>query len=208
MHAELSPYGFTVITIALDQDPEKVRPFIEKAHPTHPSLIDTEWAFADLYNIVNVPEALWIDEHGRIVRPNDAVYVTGEYRRGGTGVDPAVHRARIRGWVKEGTGAMDPAEIRRLQRLPNPDHQLARAEFSLGVWLVRHVSRGAAEPHFVRAGELAPEDFTIRRGSMPFRGLNWAGEPFINMVREWREKGHYYYEILPDEPPPDDADRS
>jgi hypothetical protein len=197
-----------VITIGLDRDAEKVRPFIEKAKPTHPSLIDTEWTFADLYNIVNVPEALWIDEEGQIVRPNDAIYVTGEYRRGGTGVDPAAHRARIRRWVKEGLGAMSADEVRRRQRLPNPSHQQARAEFALGVWLVRHASREAAEPHFVTADELAPEDFTIRRGSMPFRGLNWAGEPFMNMVRDWREKGHYYYEILQDDPVPEDADRS
>lgn len=208
LHEELSPHGLTVITVALDTNPDKARPWIERANPAHPSLIDTDWRFADLYNIVNVPEALWIDEHGRIVRPNDAVYVTGEYRRGGTGVDPAAHRARIRAWVKQGTGAMSPEDVRRLQRIPDESHQLARTEFNLAVWMVRNSDREGAEAHFVRAGELAPHDFTIRRGSMPWRGINPAGPEFWQMVTEWREQGHYYYEILPDAPVPEDADRS
>ena len=76
---ELGGLGFTVITVALDEDPEDARPWIEAAQPTHPSLIDTDWAFADLYNVVNVPTVLWIDEAGRIVRPNDSVYVTSDY---------------------------------------------------------------------------------------------------------------------------------
>jgi hypothetical protein len=93
---------------------------------------------------------------------------------------------------------MSPDEVRRFQRLPDETHQLARAEFALGTWLVRNAGREAAEPHFIRAGELAPADFTIRRGSMPWRGIDSAGPEFRDMVRDWREQGHYYYEILPD----------
>lgn len=103
---------------------------------------------------------------------------------------------------------MSPDDVRRLQRQPNPDHQLARAEFALGAWLTRNIGRGAGDSHFLRAGELAPEDYTIRRGSLPFRGLSSAGPEWQAIVRERREQGHYYYEILPDEKPPEDADRS
>ena len=56
-----------MITVAIDRDPEESRPYIERAAPTHPSLIDTTWLLPDLYNIEQVPTVLWIDEHGRLV---------------------------------------------------------------------------------------------------------------------------------------------
>ena len=76
IHAELQQHGFTVITVALDQSAEDPRPFIEAAQPTHPSLIDTAHVVADSYRIINVPTVVWIDEEGRIVRPNDAAFGT------------------------------------------------------------------------------------------------------------------------------------
>src|SRR5260370_7436253 len=44
-------------------------PWIEAAQPTYPTLIDREHRLAELYGIINVPQAVWIDEAGRLVRP-------------------------------------------------------------------------------------------------------------------------------------------
>ena len=52
---------------------------------------------------------------------------------------------------------------------------------------------GAAEAHFVRAGELAPHDFTIRRGSMPIRGMDPMGADFAPLYAEWVQAGRPYY---------------
>ena len=79
LHHELSPLGLTVITVALDKRAEDARPWIEAAAPEHPSLIDADYVLADLYNVVNVPTVLWIDEEGRIVRPNDVHFVDETY---------------------------------------------------------------------------------------------------------------------------------
>ena len=76
--------------------------------------------------------------------------------------------------------------------------QRARAEFGLGEWLYRHGRTEAAARHFARAGELAPHDFTIRRGTMPMRGLDPMGPEFRAMLAEWRAAGHAYYLPLPD----------
>lgn len=194
---ELGGLGFTVITVALDEDPEDARPWIEAAQPTHPSLIDTDWAFADLYNVVNVPTVLWIDEAGRIVRPNDSVYVSGDYLRV-HGIEPEPHLARIRAWARTGAGALAEDEARRLQPVPDDEHQLARAHFGLAQWLYRHGHPERGDVHFLRAGELAPHDFTIRRGSMPMRGIDAAGPAFREMVTDWVGQGKPYYETLPD----------
>src|SRR5258707_8267295 len=47
-------------------------PWIEAAKPTYPTLIDREHRLAELYGIVNVPQAVWIDEAGGLVRPAEA----------------------------------------------------------------------------------------------------------------------------------------
>jgi hypothetical protein len=197
LHEELRECGFTVITVALDKSPDDARPWIEAARPTHPSLIDTGHVIADLFNIVNVPTILWIDERGRIVRPNDVAFGTDTFKHI-TGLQSARPLAALRAWVRGETPAFTGEEIRRLQSLPTADDQQARAEFGLGEWLFRRGRTEAAARHFARAGELAPHDFTIRRGTMPMRGIDPMGPEFRQMRGEWAAAGHSYYRPLPD----------
>ena len=57
-------------------------------------------------------------------------------------------------------------------------------------WLLHQRGRSeAAEAHFQRAGELSPHDWTIRRGSMPIRGVNPMGPQFFELYREWEAAG-------------------
>src|SRR5205807_8495552 len=44
-------------------------------------LTDTEHRRDDLYNRVNVPQAVWIDEKGAIVRPPETAGSTDHFRR-------------------------------------------------------------------------------------------------------------------------------
>ena len=197
LHEELRDFGFTVITVALDKSAADARPWIEAARPSHPSLIDTGHLVADLLNIVNVPTILWIDERSRIVRPNDVAFGTDTFKHI-TGLASAKSLAAVRAWVRGEGAAFTAEEIRALQSLPTADDQQARAEFALGDWLFRHGRAEAAARHFVRAGELAPHDFTIRRGTMPMRGLDPMGPEFRTMLAEWTAAGRPYYRPLPD----------
>ena len=49
--------------------PEASRPYIEAASPEHPSLLDPTHQMDALFGVVNIPNVVWIDEHGVIVRP-------------------------------------------------------------------------------------------------------------------------------------------
>lgn len=183
--------------MALDRSPEDARPWIEAARPTHPALIDIEHRVADLYNMVNVPTVVWIDEQGGIVRPNDVAFGTDTFRHI-TGIEAARHLGLLRAWVRGEAGAPDAGQVRRMLLVPGHDDQRARAEFGLGRWLAERGRADAAERHFVRASALAPHDFTIRRGSMPIRGIDPMGPAFRSMLQEWVGAGRPYYRPLPD----------
>jgi hypothetical protein len=197
LYEELGPRGFVVVTVALDRGPEDARPWIEKARPAHPALVDARHVVADLYHMVNVPTSVWIDETGRIARPQDVAFGTDTFRHV-TGLASAPYLAALSAWV---TGEVLPptaATVRASLSLPTPSDQAARAEFALGRWLFEQGRAEAAARHFDRAGALAPHDFTIRRGTMPMRGIDPMGPAFRAMFQAWREAGEPYYRPLPE----------
>jgi len=183
--------------VALDKTPDDARPWIEKAQPAHPTLIDTRHVLADLYNVVNVPTIFWIDERGRIVRPNDVAFGADTFKHI-TGLESGRHLGALRAWVNGEKPALSAEDVKRHQPLPTEADQQARAEFGLGQWLWAQGRAAAAERHLVRGGELAPHDFTIRRGTMPMRGLDPMGPPFREMLQGWVGGGQPYYRPLPD----------
>lgn len=138
---------------------------------------------AELYHIVNVPTMIWIDESGTVVRPNDAQFGTDTFTQfHGKKSEPYLEM--IRAWVREGAGELSPDEVRANRLPPTTESQLARAERRLATHLNEQGREQAAEQHFVRAGELAPKDWTIRRGSMPMRGMNPFGPEFFDLFAE------------------------
>lgn len=195
LYQELGASGFVPVTVALDKTPEDARPFIEKARPTHPSLIDTEHRVAHLYGMINVPTVVFIDEAGRIARPNAMEYGTDIFKQF-HGRESAPFLAAVRDWVRNGTREVPPEQIAKHSVPPTPDEERARAEFTLAWFLHKRGRVEAGERHFVRAGELSPNDWTIRRGSMPIRGKNPMGPEFFELFREWEANGKPTYETL------------
>ena len=197
VYEELKDRGFVVVTVALDKSAEDARPWIEAARPTHPSLIDVRHVLAELYNIVNVPTIVWIDERGRIVRPNDVAFGADTFRQL-TGLDSSIHLSALRAWVRGEKPAFAPEAARAQQSLPTAADQMARAAFGLGQWLWSRGRQEAAVRQFERASELAPHDFTIRRGTMPMRAIDPMGPAFRAMLSDWTGAGRPYYRPLAD----------
>jgi hypothetical protein len=141
---------------------------------------------------------IWIDERGRIVRPNDVRFGTDLFVAL-TGRPSAPFLAAVRGWVLRREGVLAADDVRAHQLLPTREQQEARAEFTLAWHLHRSGRRDAAERHFRRAGELAPGDWTIRRGSLPIRGIDpMTSEEFLAL---WQEGAPGY----PDAPLPGES---
>ncbi len=185
LHEEIDPLGVTVVTVALDVDPAKARPWIERASPTHPSLVDVEHRVDDLFGISNVPMAVWIDESGTLVRPAEAAtirpnpyaaieitdrmpermqQVLTEMRNlPDTG---EAYRAAILDWAQQGADsryALGPEAVIAASRARPIEHSRAAACFELG----RHAhDRGdddAAIAWWKQAHALFPENWTYKR---------------------------------------------
>ena len=195
LYEELGASGFVPVTVALDKCAADARPFIEKAGPTHPSLIDTEHRVAHLYGMINVPTVVFIDEAGRIARPNAMEYGTDMFKQF-HGRESAPFLAAVRSWVRSGESDVPRDQVAKRAVPPTADEEQARAEFTLAWFLHQRGRTAAAERHFVRAGELSPNDWTIRRGSMPIRGKNPMGPEFFELFREWEANGKPTYETL------------
>jgi hypothetical protein len=57
--------------------PEASRDLIDAASPQHPSLLDPTHQMDALFGVVNIPNVVWIDESGVIVRPAEPGWPSG-----------------------------------------------------------------------------------------------------------------------------------
>jgi peroxiredoxin len=187
---ELADDGLRIVTVALDDDPEVVRPFTEGI--SIPVLLDRQHLLSEVFAVSNVPTAVWIDEEGRIARPNGLVFGTDTFAEF-TGVDSAPTLAAIRRWVRDGEVPMDPAEAAGAVADLTDDEVDARLHFRVGAEARRQGDEAAAERHLRRAGELAPLDFSVRRAAMPLLGEDPFGQDFLDLFAEWQTEGAPYH---------------
>lgn len=175
---ELHERGLQVITVALDSGgAEAAGPWIRRAQPAHPSLIDVRHEVADRYQMVNVPTTVWIDEVGQMVRPNEHGWAGDHFR---LMRDPAnrahlveTAKARrdryveaVRDWVAHGSAsryALASEEARRRMAAPDDRHAEAAAWFRLGEYVHARGHAADAVAHFKRAHDLWPESWSLRR---------------------------------------------
>ena len=138
--AEQDGLPFTVFGVMADRNAEDARPWIEGAQASYPIVVDTHHRVPELYNMFNVPTLVWIDEQGRIARPND-VAVMNENGAKLVRVEPAAYLDRVRAWARGEVPALASEERARelaAERVPTAAEQQARAEFAskpLLVWL-------------------------------------------------------------------------
>ena len=153
-----------------------------QAPPTYPCLIDEGHVVAELYNMRNVPQAVWLDEHGRIVRPVESAgtYDMVPHKDRQTFEVPDAAAAHgldvrnayidaLRDWVKNGAASryvLPPDEIRRRMQGPKADDVVAANHIRLGRYLYTQGKLERAKHHFNEAVRLCPESWNYRRQSM------------------------------------------
>lgn len=211
LQEELADEAFTVVAVSFDtRAPEQSRPWIEAASPTYPCLLDPEHEVADLYNMVNVPNAVWIDEDGRIARPSETAGTGDEFRTMLTGIPPDdVQRMRqrrgryldaIRRWVRTGDAGFTPEEAaaRAAERAHTPDDAEAFARFRFGTWLFHQGRPDEAQDQLDEAKRLKPDSWAFRRQAWELEEVGKAGSPtFWAAVEALGERAYYPQPEMP-----------
>lgn len=197
---ELGDAGLVVVPVALDDDPEEVRPFTSTIDL--PVLLDRQHVLSELYAVSNVPTVIWIDESGTIVRPNGLAFGTDTFAEF-TGVTSAPHLDAVRRWVLTGELPMSAIEAVGAVADLDDDEIDARLHFRIGIQARLQGNPESAEAHLRRAGALAPMDFSVRRAAMPLLGEDPFGQEFLDLYEDWKAVGAPYHGL-----PVVDGDRS
>lgn len=173
-----------IVTVAMDEDVEAVRPWLQ---PDLPTVVDPEHRLSDVFGLVNVPSTVWLDEDGRVVKPPTIAPGDDQFLEF-TQVDADRHHDALRAWARGGGAPVveDPVD--------DEDLRLARTVRRLAAWLHRHGHLELAEEQFEKAVALAPLDFSIRRASMPLRGKDPFGPEFFELWEEWNTAGRPGYQ--------------
>ncbi len=192
LYSDLKDHNFVVVAVAMDTA-ESARPWIEAAKPTYPCLIDNDHHVADLYNMVNVPQAVWIDERGRMVRPPENAGASDGFRSrdrttGVLGAEQLAERERIKGvyvdavrdWVVKGASsehALGEADVRQRLYRPDPAIAEAHAHMRLAGYLMCNGRQDAAGIHAAAASRLHPQSWNIWRQAAKKEPTGFAAGP-------------------------------
>jgi hypothetical protein len=199
---ELQDQNFMVIAVALDsRGVDAVRGPITKAKTTYTSLVDRDHLVSDLYNMVNVPQAVWIDEEGRIVRPTEVSGFELTLNILKARKTRKIYFDAIRDWVKNGDAsphAYSASDARAHLPTYTDKIALAHASFHLGQYLWNAGNRAEGETFLRKATELNPDSWNFFR-QMKNLGhkLGSGGPEYMARVRKFRKEGKEYYP-LPD----------
>ena len=202
---------------------EAAAPWIDAADPSYLCLIDRTHRLAELYDIINVPSAVWINEAGRIVRPPESagmsdgvvkamIDVIQGGREGASGKlteasKAALRTARqgycdaVRDWVENGDAsryALSEEQVLARMRLPTDEHAEATAYFHLGYYLHTQGRVPQAKWALERAVEKRPESISILRqfGDLEEPG-SMGGERFFKLMRSRGSRPLYESSDIP-----------
>lgn len=192
----------------MDAELEAAQPWVDEASPTFVTLIDKNHQLSSLYNMVNVPQAVWIDEDGKIVRPTESggsIDILREFDTEIMGFKPeameraaaakATYTAAVKDWAingKESPYAFDPDAARGLVEPMTNNMAMAHTKFQLGQYLLKNGRGDEADGLFGECRDLHPYSWNIFRQTTEKTDTGIAaGEDFWGKVTSLGDKEYY-----------------
>ena len=176
-------------------------PWITAAKPEFTALVDERQIVTQKYHMVNVPTAVWIDERGRIVRPNEVAFIDDRFKSF-TNMESAHYIDAIRDWAARGAKSiyvLSDDELKARLRPVNEERLKADAEFALGEYLFKQGKGADAIPHFKEAQRLDPDNWNYKRQAWALSDADRDyGTNFRKEVQKLNGKPYYEPRKLPE----------
>lgn len=185
IYEDLKDQNFELISAAQDTGGEaKAGPIFDRANVTYTAIVDVNHTISSLFNLVNVPSGVWIDEEGRIVRIDEGTYTKSAKVLGNTighdGYVPA-----LRDWVANGAESayiMTPDEVASNVRLRVADEELAEPNFKLANYFYANGDMESANAYWDKAQALSPESWNFHRQDWSFLPSAETNKNFLGKV--------------------------
>ncbi|QOR68775.1 redoxin domain-containing protein [Cytobacillus suaedae] len=199
LYEELKDENFIIIAVAFDTGGiSVVKEWIDKANPTYPCLIDKSHIIAELYNMVNVTNAVWINEEGKIVRVAEPAGWNDGWRTNNlSGLEESKNNYynTLRKWVQTGdTNKYVLQANKENNRISGPTYEqsLAAANFKMGIYLTELEKVEKARNYFNKAIELYPESWNFKRQSWSLiESQEEQRSKFKEALKELEDKPYY-----------------
>ncbi len=184
VYQELKDKGFEIVSFAEDTGGEAAAgQWFDRGGATYTQIVDENHVVSRLYNMVNVPTGVWIDEEGRIVRPNETAYPKDvSITLGGKKmeVNGSDYVAGLRDWVEKGDKsvyALSPEEVAKRVAPRTSNEEEAEAYFQMGNHFHRSGDAARADTYWAKAQTLRPDSWNYHRQDWSFTpkeaGPNW-----------------------------------
>lgn len=202
LYRELRDKNFEIISVAQDTGGAKdAGPWIAAARPEYTALVDEQQVVTRKYGMVNVPTAVWIDEHGRIVRPNEVAFIDDRFKSF-TNMDSAPYIDAVRDWAANGAKsvyALSETDVKARLKPHSDDRARADAEFALAEYLYKQGKGADAIPHFKEAQRLDPDNWNYKRQAWALSDAERDyGTTFRKEVQKLNDKPYYEPRKLPE----------
>ena len=203
VYEEIKDKNFELISVAQDTGGlAAAEPWYEKAHVTFTALVDAKHTVSSLYQMVNVPSGVWIDEAGKIVRPAEVAY-SHQQRALNQAIGDDRYAQGVRDWVEKGSKSayvVAPDKLAKKLALRDPKLRLADAHFKIGAYFSERKNRELATRHWQKAQELNPDSWNYHRQDWSFDKSKEMGN-FLRKVRALNGRPYYDPVEFPPEAP-------
>ncbi len=193
VYRDLKDKNFEIVACAQDTaGMEAAKPWYDKAGVTFTALVDPHHTVSSLYQMVNVPTGVWIDETGKIVRPGEVAYSKQDKVLGQTIGDDR-YALGVRDWVANGPSSQYVLSSEALQSQLVPrsaDERRAEAYFRLGTHFLAQGDRDSASRQWRESQRLNPDCWNYHRQEWSF-DKSTEMLKFLTKVRKLGDQPYY-----------------
>ena len=201
IYEELKDQNFEIISFAEDTGGEEAAGGVfDAANVTYTAIIDVDHTISSLYNFVNVPSGVWIDEEGRIVRWNEGTYAA-QHKLGTIEFGSDLYVPALKDWLAKGADSeyvWTPEEVAAHIIPRTDDAEKAEPTFKLGVYFHERGDEERANKYWEESQRLNPDSWNFHRQDWSFTPSE-AGANWLKKVQTLGNKPYYAPMNLPGE---------